>query len=115
MRSSLLTFALVSLLAAPGYSQQVVRDDGTVATEQYVPWVAPVDDRKVDVPVRYFYEAGDPIPPQEIEIIHKKDQCPDGWRFSNEEWESMLGGFLLAPEQYYDDDRQEDNGGLITT
>lgn len=114
MRSFLLTFALVSVLAAPGYSQQVVREDGSIV-ERYLPWVAPVEKDSDDIPVRYFYEAGDPIPEPEIGIIHMKDQSIFGWKYDNEEWELLIGGQPNRQEYYYDESRHQDNGGVITT
>lgn len=64
------------------------------------------------VPIRYFYEEGYPIPPQEIWIIHEKDLNEDGWKFDNMEWKRLYNGSAWSgPPMHYVDPVHGSNGG----
>lgn len=62
-----------------------------------------------DVPKRLYYDDGSLMTPQDIELVHDKDCCPDGWKFNCGEWESIY--FFPIEPAYYDDPENGSNNG----
>lgn len=63
------------------------------------------------VPVRYFYDTGNRIPTQLIEITHERDSDPNGWKWDDWEWMQMKRGILTVPA-YYNDPIHGSNNGI---
>jgi hypothetical protein len=108
----LLTIAALLVIVSTGQAQQKESflDDGRKVAEP-LPWVSVKSSEEDKPKMRLFDSDGFPIYKERLEMMFQKDCDPNGWKYDMGEWEYLITGKHSVPAYYFDESRQQDNGG----